>query len=336
MQTACNTLPSPAEFDRLTANQFQSVRDIEADLNAETECARELKSPRAKALMAVGLESKAWRDEICGSKRIRRCPNHPDQFEEQHRTCRLKTCSPCAPRLAEERIARFWDNQPYMRNLKHFYMIHIHAATQDEMPSKTDFQTFNDSISKWIKKHGDVRSGTGAISHVAFEGIGPDNEHSTLKQHRFRLGALILWWGELPIQALKTTLGCIEYSVEPASRLRDEVKRLLTIIPPKSYEVCAQFELNTQSLRLIRSHGQMLKKDLLLDEDTLQQVPEALVAEEGYTATNATQPASTPTKCCKKCSGPLSQVSNWIDRYTPTAELKNLTWTIINNNPSPG
>lgn len=339
MRSAYHALPSPDDPSLNIPTQIARLpldpASIDALLDAETQCVRELKSPRAKALQAVGLESKAQRSEDCGSKRIRRCPDHHDQFEEQHRTCRLKTCSPCASRLAEERIVRFWDNQPYMRNLKNFHMIHIHAASRDEMPGKAEFQTFNSRISKWIKKFGDSRSGTGAISHLSIECLGSDTEHATLKQHRFRLGALILWWGELPAQAISSAPGCTEYSTEPASNLRNEVKNVLTIIPPKSHEICAQFELNTLGLRLIRSHGQMLKKDLLLDEDTLDIDPEALVAEEGNTATNAQQAPSTASKCCKKCGGALSEVSNWVDRYTPVSDLKRLTWTVMNNNPPP-
>lgn len=36
MSSTCNTLPTPAEFDLLTANQFQSVRDVMTDLESET------------------------------------------------------------------------------------------------------------------------------------------------------------------------------------------------------------------------------------------------------------------------------------------------------------
>ena len=349
MSTTCNTpathriqLPS---LDDPSLNEPTITARAEFDIMAgleDTQCVRELRTPRAKALLIAGLESKAWRAEICGSKRIQRCPTHPDQFEEQHRTCRLKTCAPCAPRLAEERIARFWDNQPYMRNLKQFQWVIIHRPTQQTFPTRDEIQDFNTAVSKWIKKFGDPRPGTGAISHLVIENIGgPACENGTLDQYHFRLNMLILWWGELPAEAIAHDIapGCVKYSVEKAADIRSAVRELLTIYPHKSHEICVQLEVETKDLRLIRTHGQMLKKDLLLDEDTFQlpadSSTEALVAEEGDTATNAIVTTTTTKKCCKKCGGAFSEVSDWIDRYATPAEIKQVRWTIVNNSPPP-
>jgi len=347
---ACNTprtsfLPTLPSINDPSLDALQSCRapepsheEIMAALESETQCVRQLRSPRAKALAAVGLDSKSWRSEDCGSKRIHRCPDHHDQFEEQHRTCRLKTCLECASRLAEERIARFWENQPYMRSLKHFHWIAIHEPIQDTMPSREQIQEYNTRVSKFIKHLGDPRPGTGAVSNVAIEALGVDASDAPLSHFRFRLGATIFWWGDISDRDLHDyAIGCLQHSVAPAADLSKAIRELLTIHPPRSHEVCAQIELVTQGLRLIRSHGQMLKKDLLLDEDTLE-LPadaEALVAEECDTATNDQLKPVAPHKCCKKCGNALSEVSDWISRYAPAAELKQLKWTIMNNAPPP-
>jgi|SRR5579859_966489 len=347
MQTACNTprtsiTPALPLINDPSLDSVQPCRapepsheEIMLALESETQSIWQPKSPFAKALFALGLESKSRRADECGSKRFFRCKDHPDQTEEQHRTCRLKTCHDCAPRLSEERITKFWDNQPYMRTLKQYHCIYMHLPSQDTVPSREEIQAFNQSISQWIKKFRDPRPGTGAISHVTIE----TSDHG-LDPGRFRLAARVLWWGELYFSALARGVapGCNTHSVQPGGYIREGVKEVMSHRPPKSPETCAQIELVANNLRLIRSHGQMLKKDLLLDEDTLQvedgvAAAEASVTEEVDTVTNASQKPITPRKCCKKCGNEMTEVSDWVSRYAPAAELKQLKWIIMNNAP---
>lgn len=83
MPIACNTLPTPAEFELLTANQFQSVRDVNADLEElqRTPDPATFNNPDAIALAALGVEwlYRSQRIEDCGEYgSIQHCDNgHP-------------------------------------------------------------------------------------------------------------------------------------------------------------------------------------------------------------------------------------------------------------------
>ena len=288
------------------------------------------KSPRGQHLVALGMERQAYRADSCKRYRAYRCPEHPDQIHKEVLSCMSRYCPNCAARLAQDRVERFWGKHPYMRRLPEFCHVVIRSQSYLDVPTPDQIREFSSSVSGWIESHADGRPGTGVVSHVNIYA-------SKCKQHPgeppyHTLYADLFWWGKFSREFSVDAPGDVEYTIHLPEHMHKILEEVMAYTPPKEPEFQARYEHATQRMRLVRQHGKLSQpkegsEDTPLDASELVDTTTSLFAiDSNDNANNAFKPAKSSPICCKKCGNPLSEVSDWIDPYTPAIMLKDVKW----------
>lgn len=294
----------------------------------------ELHNPESRALFALGLHDKAYRRSYCGATQYRRCQQHPDEMRKSVRTCMSRTCFSCIMRQADVATARLRKRHRNLFRVEKYSMIHIVGESFEQVPSHDEILAWRESISDIIREGLDPRPGTGALSYAVVEEVHCDRKH-------FMLAATILWWGRLEdatLDSLATVASGLEVTQHSPSTLYDNFHEMLCYTPPSSPEDCALLEQSLEGIRMLRTQGQMMRKDILCPEDALDIAHAELVANGMADKCLPVAPeyVPAPAPICSHCQKPLLEVSEWIPLGRKVTDFSTLSWHLEPSPTPPG
>lgn len=305
--------------------ESMTPEEIEAGLAAQApERPPELHNPESRSLFALGLHDKAYRRSYCGATQYRRCHDHPEQMRKSVRTCMTRTCFSCILRQADVTTARLRKRHRNLFRVEKYSMIHITGAFFETVPSHDEILSWRESLSDILRDGLDPRPGTGALSQAIVEEVVCSRKH-------FRLVATVLWWGRLEeatldsLAAISSELTVTQHS---PSTFYENFHEMLCYSPPTSPDDCALLEQSLEGIRMLRTQGQMMRKDILNPEDALDIAHEELIANGMADKCQPVPPESAPEAApiCCRCHKPLAEVSEWVPAGRKVTDFDSLHW----------
>jgi hypothetical protein len=283
-----------------------------------------LTNAHARSLYALGLYDKAMRRSYCGARQYRRCPEHHEHMRKIGRSCMLRTCDFCADRQVFTFSRRFRRRHAHLLKIAKYRLLLISGPVLDHIPSSEELESFADPIYAWLLQHLDPRPGTGAISNRVVEQLGDSRE--------YRITLRLIWYGTLTDRAIREAaeFGKLDITSHAPGTLYSRLEDLLTYAPPTHPDDAALLEFSLQGIRMLRCHGQMMRKNLLNPEDALN----LSEAEAELSVTNMTpnpppptdESSENPPLICGACGGGLTEVSEWVLPDQSVTDFESLSW----------
>jgi len=357
MQTACNTprtsqqpqpLPTPEEFDRLTASQFQratapepSYDEMMAALDAETQQVPDLKNPAAIHLAEHGLMAKAIARENCSKYCIfDRCDGSISPRGDRHAhpvyiTCHQRYCKYCGPRRMREAMENWYASHPYLRKRHNFLYFEISRDYQG-IPDAEEVSWFNSDVLTFadVAEEGRI-PGTGAVWNTVIR---------RLVDGMYRLTAKFIWWGNWDKDVYYEgcwwdTMTNVTMQVVPACSFDAALKQVFDQEIPDDPVLSAHYEMAVQDVRTAHCAGGFVRAkegtpaDSKADSKGLPDISEELFPTTdcigNYSTKSTPNTALTtpkPHKGCKTCGAPITQRSGKVSVDITPAEIDALTW----------